>query len=791
MSRKAESRRRSRYLISTEEQPRVRRATDVTAVVIWLLVLFWMWRLYSRVESPEVAIADLLAVIPSWLSGVLSAVYAVCLLYVLGLIVAVLFQWKTRLDAIRDMFLAMLGTSLLLVLLVRLVDGEWPLMLPELGLADPVPQFPITRVAMVTALLVAIAPHLTRPLRRLGWAVILLTATAGVALGLGLPSSAIGGIALGWTSAAIVLLIFGSPRGYPNTASIEAAMEGLGVPVSGVRLDDDQSWGVRRLIADSPDRGRVEIKAYGRDATDSQWAARTWRYIWYRDSDETLTVSRMQSVEHEALVTMMAERTGASVPHVLAAGLGGDDVAILAVDRSGERLSDLSPEAITDEQLAGIWRSVAAIHAGVISHGSLNADSITITEQGHQIGDFGFGGLAASEASRATDLVELLFSFSLLYGTDRAVASARAGLGDDALHNVLPYVQVPAVSRTTKNLADKPKEVVKEIHDAIAEGLQIEEEEPPVELRRVQPRNLVMTGLSLFAAYFLISQLSDIDFVAVWDEIQNANWFWIVAAFIVGQLVFVPEATGMLAAVGLPIPLWPSVILQSAIKFISLAVPSAAGRIGMQAAFLRKYGVEFSASVLQGSVDSISGLLVEISILLIALITGSLDFGFSTGETEWGIILLVIVVVGLAAFFLLRRVKRLRDWLSPIVGEAVAIFGGVLKDANRALGLLASNLGSRLLLAVSLWMILQSLGVSIGLFSALVCVVAAALLAGIVPIPGGIGVAEAVLTAFLVTFGVDETTAFAAAVVYRVVTFYIPSGYGWFSMNWLDKNGYI
>jgi uncharacterized membrane protein YbhN (UPF0104 family) len=47
------------------------------------------------------------------------------------------------------------------------------------------------------------------------------------------------------------------------------------------------------------------------------------------------------------------------------------------------------------------------------------------------------------------------------------------------------------------------------------------------------------------------------------------------------------------------------------------------------------------------------------------------------------------------------------------------------------------------------------------------------------------------LTAFLVIFGVDETTAFAAAVIYRVATFYIPSGAGFFSMRWLEKSGYV
>jgi uncharacterized protein (TIRG00374 family) len=68
--------------------------------------------------------------------------------------------------------------------------------------------------------------------------------------------------------------------------------------------------------------------------------------------------------------------------------------------------------------------------------------------------------------------------------------------------------------------------------------------------------------------------------------------------------------------------------------------------------------------------------------------------------------------------------------------------------------------------------------------------VGANLLAGMVPVPGGVGIAEAVISMGLVAFGVPETIAFAAAVVYRVLTFYIPPIYGWFALKWLKDNSY-
>lgn len=758
-------------------------------MVTGLLVTVWAWRVFNTADDPDAAMQAITDWVPGWLTGTFGVVYGFLALYVVGLFVVLAGKWRERLDALRDV-LAAAGVTLALVLVfTELTGGDWSTWLPDFG-ADPIARFPILGVALITACVRAMDPQFTRPMRAVGGSVIVLSAVAGVGLGLGLASSAVGAIALGVAASSTVLVGFGSPRGYPDLESIEDALAVLGIEVSDLHLDDDQSWGVRRLVGETLEFGRVEVKAYGRDATDSQFFARLWRYLWYRDTEASLTLTRMQSVEHEALVTMMAARTSATVPAVLAAGMGGDDVAILAVDRSGSRLTDVDADEIVDDDLEAIWRSVGELHLASIYHGTLNAAAITLTESGHQIGDFGSSALGAPESFRALDVVELLFSLSHLVGVDRAVESAAAGLGLQPLEGFLPYVQLPAVQPATRRRVEKPKALMSEIRDKLIELTGAETDET-AEIRRLSPRGLIMGGLSLFAAYFLITQLSGIDFGSVWDVLQGATWAWVVLAFIVGQFVYFPEATAMLAAVGYPIPLKAAVVLQSAIKFISLAVPSSAGRIGMTATFLRKYGVSFTASLVQGSIDTVSGLIVEISILLLAFLFGDLNFGLTSGDPEWMPILLVVSVLGLLVVLLVQRVDRLREWVMPIIGEAWGALGSVIKDPKRTFLLLASNFASRFVLAVSMWLILQSMGVSLGVFSVLAATVLTGLLGGVIPVPGGVGVSEAVLTASLVIFGVDETVAFAGAVVYRVATFYIPSGAGWFSMRWLEKYGYM
>ncbi len=94
----------------------------------------------------------------------------------------------------------------------------------------------------------------------------------------------------------------------------------------------------------------------------------------------------------------------------------------------------------------------------------------------------------------------------------------------------------------------------------------------------------------------------------------------------------------------------------------------------------------------------------------------------------------------------------------------------------------------------------RAYGTGVSLASALVIVVFAMLLGGMASVPGGVGMAsvpggvgiqEAVLTTGLVSAGVPEDIAFASAIMYRVVTFLFPPIWGYFSLHWLQRRGYV
>ena len=76
-------------------------------------------------------------------------------------------------------------------------------------------------------------------------------------------------------------------------------------------------------------------------------------------------------------------------------------------------------------------------------------------------------------------------------------------------------------------------------------------------------------------------------------------------------------------------------------------------------------------------------------------------------------------------------------------------------------------------------------------FAQLVVVqVGAGMLGNVAPVPGGIGVQEAALTAGLTSFGIPANAALATVLVFRAITFAIPPIFGFFTLRWLRSRGY-
>jgi uncharacterized protein (TIRG00374 family) len=773
------------------DKARARRPVDVALAIFGaFLVLVTILEL-NQIRWFEDFLVEIVELLPSWLETSFTVVYAVGLVFALLVLGMAVSQWSKRPLLIRDIAVAGGLAIILTIVLSWFVSGEWPVFLPELFPLSET-RYPVPRVVLVTTVLVVAGPQLVRPLRRVGWLILVLIFFIAMALGYGLPADALGGLGLGLLSGNLVLVIFGSPQGFPDIADVQRGLEQLGVDVEGVMVADHQSWGARQFDCTSPTGDLVRVRAYGRDAEESQTIGRWWRSIWYRDSGPALTSSRLHMVEHEALLTIAARRVGAPAQDVLAVGEPTDKTALLALSAKGTPLRDLGPDEVSDDALIGLWKAVGSLHAHGMAHGRLNENAIRIDGSQALLQNFYAASSAAPDDRIQGDVAELMSSLADRYGVERAVTVAREGLGDDALVESLPYIQRSAVSTEGRKLLPSKKSFFVGIREEIADQTGVEAPKP-AQLTRISWRTIFMFALTALAAYALIGMLAGIDFAAVWEELQSATWGWIVVALVVATVTLVTDAFTMMAAVSSPIPLRPTVQLQSSIKFIQLAIGGAAGRMATNVAYLRKFGVSDAASITQGGVDSLTGFLIQATILLLAVVFGNVNLipDDASVDIDWVLVLGLLLFAIIVSALMLRFVPAIHDKVIPPAKQMWDGLRELATDPSRLVQLFGASLASQLLFGLSLWLTALAFGWVLPYLSMVVVYVAMALLGGMLPIPGGVGVSEAVLTAGLVAMGVDESAAFAIAVTFRVVSAYLPPVWGWFSLRWLQSNEYL
>ncbi|MGI9603111.1 MAG: lysylphosphatidylglycerol synthase domain-containing protein, partial [Acidimicrobiales bacterium] len=69
--------------------------------------------------------------------------------------------------------------------------------------------------------------------------------------------------------------------------------------------------------------------------------------------------------------------------------------------------------------------------------------------------------------------------------------------------------------------------------------------------------------------------------------------------------------------------------------------------------------------------------------------------------------------------------------------------------------------------------------------------VTVSLFAGLMPVPGGVGVSEAGLSAGLTAVGVPGDVAVSAVILYRLISYYLPPIWGYLCLRWLTRHDYL
>ena len=210
-----------------------------------------------------------------------------------------------------------------------------------------------------------------------------------------------------------------------------------------------------------------------------------------------------------------------------------------------------------------------------------------------------------------------------------------------------------------------------------------------VPLRRVRLKDVLTTVAVGFAAYLLITQLTEVGFGTIADALREASVPWVVLELLLAQLTFVTSAISLRGAVLTRLPLLPCVGLASAVKFINLTVPSSAGRIAFTVRFLQKTGAPPGEAIAAGAVDKLSETILELVLVLSLLpfVDLQIDTSGIGGAVPSSRVVGVIVLVLVAIVVLVLLVPALREKVVPSLRDGLSSLWAVANDRGKRIEL--------------------------------------------------------------------------------------------------------
>jgi uncharacterized membrane protein YbhN (UPF0104 family) len=780
---------------SAEDEPRSRRPTDVTlAIVSALLVLIAAaaGEIFASFDDSFTAVVD---TVPDFFAPLWRLMLWAPAAWSAALIVLTLVRRRWALA--RDLVLAPVVGIVLTSLIVWLDPTSGAGLDEVLFDLDGPPVFPPGVLVLTIAVISTASPHLVRPSRHLGRWLIVSQIFAAVLVGAALPAGVTAAVATGLLSAALVHLAVGSPGGRPTASRIRLALAELGVQVDTLAEASMQPEGVV-LFEGTDQAGPLLVKVYGRDAWDAQLLANLWRLAWYRGMERTARLSRVELVEHEGFLTLLAERAGVRVSPLVTAGSAGRGDALVVVRPLGATIasSEGSAEAlavIDANDMASLWHTVARLHDAGMAHRRIDLDRVVVTpDRSLALSDLSSGTVAAEPEDVAKDRAQVLALSLLTIGEEQTFATARRLLGDEALTKVLPYVQDAAVPALLRGELEEREIDLDEVRARLATALGVDEQ-PLIKLRRVTWGSLINLALLGLAAFAIISLLGDIDLETFVQDLADANWWWLAFGLLLAQLPRIPSAVSTMGAIKRPLPLGPLTTLQFAICYVNLAIPSTAARVAINIRFFERFGVTPTVAVSAGAIDGVAGFIVQVALFLLLFFWSDLDFGVTldtddlSGLATLALITIVVIVIGVAVVLIVPKFRR---WLLGRLKEARDALA-VLRSPVKVLQLFGGNLLAQVGFAIALSACVRAFGEEVPLTSLVLINTVVSLFAGLLPIPGGMCVSEAGLTIGLTAAGLSNEIAFAAALAYRFASFYLPPIWGYFCYRWLVNHRYL
>ena len=301
---------------------------------------------------------------------------------------------------------------------------------------------------------------------------------------------------------------------------------------------------------------------------------------------------------------------------------------------------------------------------------------------------------------------------------------------------------------------------------------------------------LTVYGLFLLAVVFVLITQIDIliDSITV---LRTVSWVYVAAVLVTAVATYFVAALIYSALSFYPLRYRRTVLVQMAGMFVNRLLPSGIGSISVSYLYLRQSGHQVAQAASVVTVNNALGLLAHVSVAAMLVLFNRNAFSAVAAprlpqKTAWLLLfVLAVTVVALyvAQHFRHKIVLALRQFIVQLVSFRT-------RKARLAIAFGASTC-LVLLNVLSLMFAVRAVHGNVNFAVALAVFTSGLIVGTLTPTPGGLGGAEAGLVAALIAYGIPLRTAIAAAVLYRIISYWFALILGGTAFVVVDRRKYL
>ncbi len=282
---------------------------------------------------------------------------------------------------------------------------------------------------------------------------------------------------------------------------------------------------------------------------------------------------------------------------------------------------------------------------------------------------------------------------------------------------------------------------------------------------------VILTLLLLAALYALVPQLGE--FRSSWGLLRHPDAVWTGTAIIFTVATYFAAAMTYLLLAFKPLVYSRTVVVELAATFINRLLPAGIGALGFNYAYLRRMRHTGTQAASVVAVNNLLGVVGHL-LLLVASLAILPNHSFGALQHDHSLHIVVgFAVVGLVTIVVIAVIFGKQHLEKAIT----AILRNLAHYWKRPYSLILALLNSMFLTACNvlcLWCSATAVGIHVPLIAALLIFSFGVTAGTATPTPGGLGGFEAGLTAGFIAYHAGTPSALAAALLYRLVSYWLP-----------------